>query len=246
MDQVLTDPNDRAFMEPLNKWDGCYTENSVAATLFTEFSYELARATFGNKLDATQFHNLLGSHILDPALPRLAADTDSPWWNNTTTPQIENRYETLRVAWAATLQHLEQLYGTSLMDWTWGRTHSLTHHHPMSVQWPFDLLFDVGPFYVPGGRETPANFSNPLGPAPWAVTLGPSTRRIIDFADPQRALGINPVGQSGVPFDRHYSDQARKFAEGGYAVMHTAPDDVARHTRSTLTLTPQTTDTAAH
>jgi integrase len=36
------------------------------------------------------------------------------------------------------------------------------------------------------------------------VTCGPSTRRIIDFADPGQACGINPVGQSGVLFDKHY------------------------------------------
>jgi penicillin amidase len=78
----------------------------------------------------------------------------------------------------------------------------------------------------------------PIGPAPWAVTSGPSTRRVIDFADPLHAVGINPVGQSGVLFDQHYRDQAQTFIEGGYVAQHLGEADIAANTRSTLTLRP--------
>ena len=238
MDQVLTDANERAFMEPLHKWDGCFDENSVAATLFSQFSYELARAIFADKLDPEQFQSLLQSPALDLALPRLAADANAPWWVNTTTQRIENRYETVRIAWSATLQHMEKLYGTNLLDWTWGKTHTLTHQHLLGTRFPYNRLFNVGPFFVPGGRETPSNFSGPIGPGPWAVTYGPSTRRIIDFAQPDQAQGINPLGQSGVPFDRHYADQAKTFAEGGYATEHLTDADVRSHTHGVLKLRP--------
>ena len=67
---------------------------------------------------------------------------------------------------------------------------------------------------------------------------GPSTRRLIDLADADHSLGINPLGQSGVPFDRHYSDQARRFIQGQYVPQHLSADDVAAHTRSALTLQP--------
>jgi penicillin amidase len=106
------------------------------------------------------------------------------------------------------------------------------------MQKPLHLLFNVGPFSVPGGRETPNNLSGDVGPAPWAVSYGPSTRRVIDFAQPGKAQGINPVGQSGVLFDRHYADQAERFAEGMYVPQHLTPNDVQAHTQSTLTLQP--------
>jgi penicillin amidase len=77
-----------------------------------------------------------------------------------------------------------------------------------------------------------------MGPAPWAVVYGPSTRRVIDFADATQAVGINPVGQSGVLGDAHYADQARLHVQGQYRVQHLAPDDVAKHTRSQLVLNP--------
>jgi penicillin amidase len=239
MDRVATDPNDRAFMEPLQKWDGCYGPNSVAASLFSQLSYELAKVVFEDELGEVQFQNLLASPALDHALPLLVADLQSPWWDNVKTPQKENAYETIRVAWSNTLKHMEDLYGTSLIDWSWANTHTLTHVHPLSAQKPLDRLFNVGPFSVPGGRETPNNLSGRIGTAPWAVTSGPSTRRVIDFGAPGKSLGINPVGQSGVPFDRHYRDQAERFVQGEYARQRLFDADIKAHTEGTLTLVPK-------
>ena len=239
LEAVITDPNEKAFMEPMQKWDGCYTQDSIAATLFSQFSYELAKAAFADELGAVQFANLLGTPALDHALPLLLANPASPWWNNVETTATENRFETVRIAWSNTLKHLTGLYGTTLTDWTWGQTHTLTHLHPLGRDSALGYLFNVGPYSVPGGRETPNNLSERVGPAPWRVSYGPSTRRIIDFASPERAEGINPVGQSGVLFDKHYADQAERFAQGLYAPMHLSAADVAANTKSTLILQPR-------
>ncbi|WP_297845862.1 penicillin acylase family protein, partial [Pseudomonas sp.] len=48
----------------------------------------------------------------------------------------------------------------------------------------------------------------------------------------------NPVGQSGVLFDEHYSDQAKTYVEGGYVPQHFDEADVAASTRGTLRLVP--------
>jgi penicillin amidase len=108
----------------------------------------------------------------------------------------------------------------------------------MGTQKPFDWLFNVGPFPAPGGREVPNNLSTPIGPAPWAVKQGPSARRIVDFADANRARGIIPVGQSGVWFDAHYKDQAEAYMVGGYMPQYLKEQDVVANTRDTLTLKP--------
>lgn len=238
LDQVVTDANDRAFLEPLTKWDGDYTRDSIGATLFAQMMYELAKEAMEDELGEVQFQNLLETPAMDHALALLAADANSPWWDNVDTKQKENRYETMRIVWSKTLQHLKTKYGSSLLEWRWGAAHTLTHGHPLGMQKPLNLLFNVGPFPVPGGRETPNNLSGPIGPAPWSVTYGPSTRRIIDFADASKAVGINPVGQSGVLFDRHYADQAERHAEGIYVPQHLSEADVNANTRSTLTLRP--------
>jgi penicillin amidase len=242
MDQVISDANQRAFMEPLQKWDGCYDSTSVAATLFTQLRFELAKAVFEDELGEAQFQNLLGSDagssLLDQALPLLVADAKSPWWDNAKTPQKESRFETVRIAWTNTLNHLQGLYGSNLVEWSWGHTHTLTLKHPLGVQQPFAWLFNVGPFAVLGGHEAPNNLTTRAGPGPWSATYGPSTRRVIDFGALGKSLVINPLGQSGVPFDAHYADQAERYVQGAYAHMHLAPSDVQSHAKHTLVLQP--------
>ncbi|TXH90993.1 MAG: penicillin acylase family protein [Rhodoferax sp.] len=236
---AVTDSNEQAFLEPLEKWDGTYTRDSIAATLFSQFVYELAKAAMADELGDVMFANLLRTRALDSALPLLAADEASPWWDSKkTAKRAEGRFEIAQQAWHNTYEHLSGLYGSSLLEWSWGKTHTLTHNHPLGMQKPLNLLFNIGPFPVPGGRETPNNLSGSVGPAPWAVSYGPSTRRVIDLASPATAVGINPVGQSGVLFDAHFDDQALPFAEGIYLPQHLAADDVKAHTQSTLSLQP--------
>ncbi|KPY48479.1 Penicillin amidase family protein [Pseudomonas syringae pv. rhaphiolepidis] len=108
----------------------------------------------------------------------------------------------------------------------------------MGSQKPLDMIFNVGPYAAPGTHEVPNNLSSSIRPAPWPVGYGPSTRRLIDFADPAHSLGINPVGQSGVPFDKHYSDQAKAFVSGEYVPQRFSEKDVAEHTEGVLRLVP--------
>ncbi|MBT9507562.1 penicillin acylase family protein [Rhodoferax sp.] len=234
----VNDPKERLLLESLAAWNGNHDLYSVTPTVFNQFLYELARGTMADKMGEAQFNNLLGTFALDYALPRLAADAASPWWDNKNTPAVETRTDTLVAVWRATINHLQATMGKDPAGWGWGKAHTLTHGHPLGRQKPLDLLFNVGPFPAPGGRETPNHFSGSIGPAPWAVRFGPSTRRLIDFADPAKALGINPVGQSGVLFDAHYQDQAKAFMVGGYFPAHLADADITAHTRSTLVLRP--------
>jgi penicillin amidase len=238
LSEVVRDPLERSVFDSLTQWDGQYTTLNIPPTVFTQFLYEMARAAMADELGDVQFQNLLGTRALDLALPRLAADEASPWWDNVKTEKIETRKDIMRTAWRASVEHLKQVLGKSPNDWGWGRAHTLTHVHPLAAQKPLDWLFNVGPFEVPGGREVPNNLSTPIGPAPWAVRMGPSTRRVIDFADAGQARGINPVGQSGVLYDAHYRDQAAAYAVGGYMQQFLKEADVAANTRSTLTLKP--------
>ncbi len=236
--EVVTDASERALLDQLAAWKGNYDIDRTEPTVFFQLLYEIARAAMADEMGPVQFRNLIGTRALDIALPRLAADAQSPWWDDRSTPAVETRAQTVQKAWRATLDHLQATFGPDRAQWTWGRAHTLTHNHPLGQQKPLDKLFSVGPFAAPGGREIPNAMSSPLGPAPWAVTNGPSTRRIIDFADATQALGGNPVGQSGVVFDRHYHDQAQAYVQGRYVRQWLSEQDVARNTRDTLTLQP--------
>lgn len=236
--EVVTDPGERKLVEQLAQWKGDYPLDSTVATLFNQFLYSLTEATMRDKLGDNFFDAMLTTRVIDAALPRLAASPDSPWWDNRSTAQQETRTDTVKVAWQASIAHLKAALGEDPGQWRWGQAHTLTHEHPLGRQNPLDWLFNVGPFAAPGSHEVPNNLSAKLGNAPWPVIYGPSTRRLIDFATPSHGLTINPVGQSGVPFDKHYRDQAESYIEGDYDKPHMEENEIQLNTRSTLRLVP--------
>jgi penicillin amidase len=236
--RVISDPEEHDLIERLAAWKGDYPVDSVGATLFNQFIYNLCDRTFRDELGDGLFATLLSTRVIDMALPRLAADANSPWWNNRNSPEPESRDNTVKVAWHAAISHLKSLYGLNPDEWVWGKAHTLTHEHPLGRQPPLDMLFNVGPFAAPGTHEVPNNLSASITTAPWPVTYGPSTRRLIDFADPAHALGINPVGQSGVLFDKHYADQAKAYVSGQYTPERFSEGDVAGNSKDVLRLVP--------
>ncbi len=232
------DSIERSLVDQLAEWDGRHDAGSIAPTVFNQLLYELVRAAMADELPPELFANLLRTRALDHAVPRLVADAESPWWDDRQTERRESRPDIVRTAWRRTIGHLQKTLGISLPGWTWGANHTVTHTHPLGRIKPLDRIFNVGPLPAPGGRELPNNLAQPIGPAPWSVTYGPSTRRLIDFGDAGQALGINPVGQSGVLLDAHYRDQAADYIAGRYQRMILAPADLQRATRSTLLLQP--------
>ncbi|MGF6556829.1 penicillin amidase [Pseudomonas sp. S30_BP2TU TE3576] len=236
--EVVSDPAELKLVEQLAQWKGDYPLDSTSATVFNQFLFNLADATMHDELGNDFFETLLSTRVIDAALPRLAASADSPWWDNRDTLGKETRADTVKAAWQASIAHLKTALGADFTQWQWGRAHTLTHGHPLGQQKPLDLVFNVGPFAAPGSHEVPNNLSAKIGPAPWPVTYGPSTRRLIDFADPAHSLTVNPVGQSGVLSDSHYDDQAEAYIEGMYFQAHLNDEEVAANTRSTLKLLP--------
>jgi len=236
--EVVSDPAELKLVEQLAQWQGDYPLDSTSATLFNQLLFNLADATMRDELGNDFFETLLSTRVIDAALPRLAASADSPWWDNRSTLGKETRADTVKAAWQASLAHLKSTLGADASQWQWGNAHTLTHGHPLGQQKPLDLFFNVGPFAAPGSHEVPNNLSAKIGPAPWPVTYGPSTRRLIDFADPTHSLTVNPVGQSGVLFDSHYDDQAEAYIEGMYFQAHLNDEEVTANTRSTLKLLP--------
>ena len=73
--------------------------------------------------------------------------------------------------------------------------------------------------------------------APWLAR--PLTWRLIDLGDADKALGGIPVGQSGVPFDAHYGDQAAAHVAGEYQPQHLSEADVKANSQGTLRLLPR-------
>ena len=124
----------------------------------------------------------------------------------------------MTAAFEKTMSELMAQLGNDPQKWRWGQVHTLEHGHSFAAVPSLKKYFNVGPFPVTGNTETINNLMSPLQPdGTYEVMAGPSTRRIVDFADVARnSWSILPTGQSGNVLSEHYSDQATMYAKGEF------------------------------
>jgi penicillin amidase len=113
---------------------------------------------------------------------------------------------------------------------SWGDEHQILFAHPLAVTEAARKRFNVGPFKVPGDKDTV-----------FAVTrdTGPVLRLVMDAGDWDRSVAINAPGQSESPRSIHFRDMATKWAAGEYVPLPFGEEAVRANAAATLTLTPQ-------
>ena len=91
-------------------------------------------------------------------------------------------------------------------------------------------MLNVGSFEIAGGNEVINNLGFVYsGNKIQEITLGPSTRRIVDFSDVRNnSWSILPTGQSGNYFSPHYDDQAQMYVEGKFRKMMMNKDQITQ------------------
>lgn len=214
--------------EKLQEWDGIYDQESIAATVFTEWQYQIITTAFKDEIGDELFALLKQTRRIDYGYFALMNQPNSPWWNNASSSELSGMENVVNHSLRETFSVLSQRYGGDWQRWRWENVHQLTVKHALSTAPVIGKWFDVGPVPVPGSHETVNNLSQRLGTGEQPVSYGPSTRRLIDFSNPAESLGILPTGQSGNPFDKHYDDQFPLYTQGEYRAqrLNLTPEQV--------------------
>ena len=134
-----------------------------------------------------------------------------------------------------TIVHLRERLGAGPADWAWGKVHLAHWKHPLSSP-ALETAFDIGPAPVDGGSHTLRNTGGEL--PPHMASSGAEYRIVADFADPDRFLAVQNIGNSGVPGSPHYRDQFQPWIDGTYHEVLLQPDAVTRTTVSTTRIDP--------
>lgn len=206
------DGENDVYIDMLTQWNGSYNNKDTAPTLFSKLCYHTAWLTLEDELGTSTFENYIGSYTFRHSLARLFQNENSPWWDNKNTDATESMSSILQAALATSISELTAQLGDDPAQWHWDKVHILTHQHPLGRVSPLDKLFNVGPFHVDGGDDTPDKASYSLNKeGVYQVTSGAALRILLDFADVEHSLNVIPTGQSGNFMSPHYQDQAALY-----------------------------------
>ncbi|MGZ3769138.1 MAG: penicillin acylase family protein [Bdellovibrio sp.] len=149
---------------------------------------------------------------------RAILNKSSPWWTAT---GANNLSQVITEGFRKTVTALKQGH-------QWGDIHTVEYVHPLGKSFPLSLIFNLGPYPIPGAyNDINNNKMKALG-GNFKVIAGPSTRRIIDFSEPQKSWGINPIGISGHMLSPFYKDQVQLFLHGKYRYQLMDEKDIAK------------------
>jgi penicillin G amidase len=228
-----------AVQSLLATWNFQDAADSAASAAFNATWRALLVRTFHDELP--EWAHPRGSGRWWEVVRAILDDPTDAWWHDESLATRQTRDDVLLVAMADAHAELSELLGEEPADWRWGAVHTLTLRHATfgsSGIAPVEALFNRGPLETSGGTDI-VNSNSWDARFGYEVDWVPSMRMLLDLSDLDASRWIHLTGQSGRPFNAHYSDQAERWRDGGYAPMVSSPEATAASAVRILTLVPR-------
>ncbi|MEP0862093.1 MAG: penicillin acylase family protein [Ignavibacterium sp.] len=224
-DVKVKDKNLSESLELLETWNYEMSQFNQVTSIYQVFLKYLLRNIYLDEMGEDLFNKFLFIANVPYRSLLKVLQSDSNWFDDISTTQIENKNTIIRKSLSDALTYLEKNYGKDLSNWQWGRIHKVTFKHPFSgVFNPVDRLINIGPYEIGGDGTTIFNTEYPFAKSveefsafrheEFENVLGPSMRFIFDFSKPAEFYLVLTTGQSGNLFSNHYSDMSQKWLEG--------------------------------
>lgn len=234
---ALDEKQSRALDELLN-WDGNARIDSIGATIYHVTLYHILKGLVMDELGPERFEVYTDSMDYWSFLKNVISNDNSAYWDDVTTEKKETRKEIVQTAFVAAVDELTERMGSSIDSWQWGKLHQIVYKHPLGSKKPLNLLFNIGPYPAPAEAHFVNRMKSSFGKHDYIVSSTPSTRRLIDFSNPEMAVSILPSGNSGNFMSPYFDDQVQAFLRGEYRPMILNIEKAKDDMRHTLTLRP--------
>jgi len=204
-------------------WNGDCAEHSVEAAIFHVFHHRLLANLLSPDLGEQQFTAYV--EILNQCIvptDRILSNPQSPWFSG------RSRSQLVVLALREACAELESALGDDPGKWCWGKIHRLEMNHALGRLSGLKPLLDIGPLAASGDGMT-LNLGFYRHSNPYAQTVGPSLRFVVEFDDEfnQQCSSqfVLSSGQSGHPLSPHYRDQTDQWRDGKGISMCSANSD---------------------
>lgn len=224
----------------LKNWNGDHQLTDIAPSIHYTIQTWIMYYAMADEIGYENLKTISGTSILKASALHFLKHKNSIWWNDVSTTEKETRANIIKKSVNSALNTLEVNYRSNdPSDWAWGKIHTITHKHPLGEVEALKKYFSVGPIPIKGGREVINNQNFVMDTTGiFDVIAGPAVRTVIDLANINGAVSINPTGQSGNVLSKHYDDQAQMFADVEFRPQLMDSIDVSNGTKSILILNP--------
>lgn len=214
--QPTTD-DEKVALNALLAWDGNHDVNAVGPTIYYKMIYHILDMTMQDEMGKRRLNAFLKTPVYLHTIGPLIRNENSVWWDNISSDNKETRADIFNAAFTQSIGELHAQLGNDVNQWNWDKVHFIEHTHAIGRQEPMDKIFNVGPFPAGGGEEVINKIAFTLNPdGIYKSRSGPAMRILLDFADIENSMSINPTGSSGNVMNPHYDDQAMMFVNGQF------------------------------
>ena len=229
----ITDPNLSTAIELFKNWRYNINRDDQISAIYEVFFKHLLRNIFLNKMGKDLFNEFVFvQNIPFRSIMQLMHNPGSDWFDDPSTPTVENRDDLIRKSMDDALNDLENNYGKDLTNWQWGKMHYVVFKHFFSGHSSIlDKMIDIGPFPIGGDGTTIFNTEYPftvdvnhipgLKHGEYENNLGPVMRYIYDFSKPDQFYLILTTGESGNVISKFYKDMTQMWLSGKYLKIRT-------------------------
>jgi len=215
-------------------WDGSMDRSLIAPTIYSEFRYRLNKKIISGLLDEDKADKMLnaGGRGAPGHLRTLSARFISYIDRNNTEylPEgYKNWLSLFEEIFIESCDYLTDTYGNETDLWKWGNVHQTNPVHILSDLFP-ELSDKLNPpkFSISGDGDTPHNagYSNV---SRYNVVATSVARYMFDIADWDNSKWIVPLGSSGHPGSKNYSDQGLLWKDDKVISMQYSWDIITKN-----------------
>lgn len=191
-----------SVLKDLETWN-FHSEKESSAALFYHLWTKNTLLKMLSHLDSKNIESYLATPYAWTFFERALLNANSVWHQN------KNFTEWVHSGFIQTAEELKQ-------SPVWGDYHTITFTHPLGKNNILGKILNIGPYPVSGAFNDVNNLRMRSMADDFQVTSGASTRRLIDFTNPRKSWGINPIGNSGHILSPYFQDQVKLFINGAY------------------------------